>query len=119
MTNSVTFGGMLRNLRIEHQKTLSEFANLLDVSVVYVSDVERGKRNPFDEEKINKISEFLKISPTTLLNQAAIDKKIVELSLENKNSIHSQTALALARKWNTISEDELSKIFNILTEEKS
>lgn len=118
MTNSKTFGGLLRELRIKHKKTISELAKLLDVSVVYISDVERGKRNPFDEDKINKISSFLKIDATDLLNQAAMDKKTVELSLEDKNNIHSKTALALARKWDSITEDELNEIFNILTKEE-
>ena len=40
-------GDTLRRTRHNAERTLGDVARLLDVSVVYVSDLERGNRRPF------------------------------------------------------------------------
>lgn len=105
-----TFGGRLRELRSKQDVTLKELANELGVSVVYISDIERGRRNPPSGENINKIAKFLSTSPTELLNYADRYRDRVELSLNT----NSDTALALARQWDTISEEQAKEILNIL-----
>ncbi len=115
---SSAFGVQLRDLRIKCKKTLKDLAEALDVSVVYVSDIERGKRNPPAQDKIHKIASFFHTSPSTLLEAAALDRDRVELELDGEaESMSSRTALALARRWSTISDEELNEIMKILSKE--
>ncbi|MBQ7609083.1 MAG: helix-turn-helix transcriptional regulator [Desulfovibrionaceae bacterium] len=58
-----TFGPTIRKLREGLNKSMKDLANLLGVSVVYISDIERGRRNPPQGEKLHKIAEFLSVSP--------------------------------------------------------
>ena len=64
------FGEVLRQLRREAELTLGDLARLLDVSTVYVSDVERGNRKPFTRVRILKIADFLGKDPNELLKAA-------------------------------------------------
>ena len=45
-TNTTTFGGFLRRKREESKITLRKLAVELDCSAPYLSDVEKGHRNP-------------------------------------------------------------------------
>jgi transcriptional regulator with XRE-family HTH domain len=49
----------LRACRKKADKTLGDLAQALDVSVVYVSDVERGNRPPFRPDLIDTADAFL------------------------------------------------------------
>ena len=51
---SSSFGPFLRSVREKLGKTMKQVADLLEVSTVYISDIERGKRNPPSEDKIKK-----------------------------------------------------------------
>ena len=44
------------------KKKLKDIAEELGVSVGFVSDVEQGRRKPYDEEKTEKLIEFLQFS---------------------------------------------------------
>lgn len=50
------FGERLRALRKKADKTLGDVAGVLNVSVVYVSDVERGNRPPLRPDLIDKVA---------------------------------------------------------------
>lgn len=76
------FGALLRLTRQQAGRTLADVARLLDVSVVYVSDVERGQRRPFGNERIVRIAELLQVDPTPLLTAAAIDKGMIEYVID-------------------------------------
>lgn len=116
MTSS--FGEKLRNLRIENKKTLKDLADELGVSVVYISDVERGRRSPLSDKKIQQIAPMLNTSATVLQNCADKDRNRVELSLD-KNPLFSNTALALARGWDTMTEEEAEQIMKILNKDNA
>ena len=68
------FGDLLRKLRRKADKTLGDVARLLGVSVVYVSDVERGNRKPFSNERIVLIARFLGESPDLLIEKPPFGK---------------------------------------------
>jgi transcriptional regulator with XRE-family HTH domain len=65
------FGSLLRKTRQGTKKTLGDLAKALDVSVVYVSDIERGNRAPFRAELIEKAADFLGVDARELLRAAA------------------------------------------------
>ena len=61
---NMRYGQFLRSKRIgdSRELTLKDVAEELGVSVSFVSDVEQGRRKPYDEAKTQKIIEFLKLS---------------------------------------------------------
>ena len=58
---NMRYGQFLRAKRIADSRelTLRHIADVLGVSVSFVSDVEQGRRKPYDEEKTRKLVEFL------------------------------------------------------------
>lgn len=61
------FGTALRRLRQAAGKTQRDFAKVLAVSTVYVSDVERGNRKPFTSARIFKVAALLNADPGPLI----------------------------------------------------
>ena len=57
------FGEMISKKRTEKKITLRKLAELLNVSPAFLSDVERGRRNPFDDRaKLDQLSELFNLS---------------------------------------------------------
>ena len=61
---NMRYGRFLRSKRVSDSRelTLREVAEELGVSVSFVSDVEQGRRLPYDEEKTQKLIKFLHLS---------------------------------------------------------
>ena len=62
--NNMRYGRFLRSKRVSDSRelTLREIAEELGVSISFVSDVEQGRRLPYDEEKTRKMIKFLHLS---------------------------------------------------------
>ena len=60
------FGEYLRKKRLEDPRelTMQDLANHLDISTSYMSEVENGRRNPFDHKRLEQIAEFLNLNET-------------------------------------------------------
>ena len=69
------FGDLLRNTRKKAGKSMLDVAQHLGVSVVFVSDVERGNRAPFTPDKILKVAELLEVDPEPLLQGCSRDSR--------------------------------------------
>lgn len=104
------FGEKLRELREGSKKRLKDLADALDCSVVYVSDVELGRRNPPSAERIKKIASFLKKDPTELLDLAAHERRRIELEINENKPKHAKAALLLARQWDHFTDDEIERL---------
>lgn len=104
------FGERLRELREGSKKRLKDLADALDCSVVYVSDIELGRRNPPSAERIIKIAKFLKKDPTELLNLADNERKRIELDINENKPKHAKTALLLARSWDHLTDDQVENL---------
>lgn len=63
MNTYVNFGEFIKTKREEKQITLRKMAELLDCSAPFLSDVEKDRRNPFDMEKLELLSDILGLSP--------------------------------------------------------
>ena len=61
---NMRYGQFLRSKRISDSRelTLKDVAEELGVSFSFVSDVEQGRRKPYDEEKTQKLIRFLNFS---------------------------------------------------------
>lgn len=111
------FGPFLRSVREKLGKTMRQVADVLGVSVVYISDIERGRRNPPSEKMIKSMAEFLQISPEILLEKAAQEKGKVELEIKGTNPKVSEAALVLARKWPNLTEEKANELIKLLEKE--
>lgn len=63
MNTYANFGEFIKTKREEKQITLRKMAELLDCSAPFLSDVEKDRRNPFDMEKLELLSDILRLSP--------------------------------------------------------
>ena len=61
---NMRYGQFLRSKRLSDSRelTLKDIAAELGVSISFVSDVEQGRRKPYDEEKTEKLIAFLHLS---------------------------------------------------------
>lgn len=113
---SERFGEALRRTRHNAERTLGDVAELLGVSVVYVSDVERGNRRPFNNERILKIAKFVNADPTPLIVAATAERGVIEYDITRANpleaSVVSDLFSGLARGG--VTDEQLEQIKRIL-----
>lgn len=110
------FGDTLRRTRQEAGKTLGDVARLLGLSVVYVSDVERGNRRPFSNERILKVATFLKTDPAPLIALADVDKGVIEYDISKAKPIEARVVgdLVSGLARGGVTEEQLERISKIL-----
>ena len=110
------FGEALRRHRRDAKKTQGDVARLLGVSVVYVSDIERGNRKPFSNNRITRIAEFIEADPIPLIAAAAAERGFIEYDMANARpleaSVVGDLVSGLARGG--VSDDQLEEIKKIL-----
>ena len=118
------FGQLVRTLRLEKSILMGDMASDLKVSPSYLSAVEFGRRAvPKDWPK--KISEIL------LLDEAAREELercahlssakstgSLKLELDELDSLQQEVAVEFARKINSLTEQELQQIKNMLLEDR-
>ena len=78
--NEHNFGEFLQNKRQDRGITLRRMAEMLSVSASFLSDVEKGRRNSLDIDKLVLIRQILTLSEEeyqTMLNLAGRQRKTV------------------------------------------
>lgn len=119
----ITFGGFVRDKRIENNITLRKLAGELDIVPAYMSDIENGHRYPPAKDKIEKIAEVLHLSQeeTNLLFDLAAGNKKNAVSPDLADYIMSsekcRQALRLARDVNA-GDKMWDKIISLLESQK-
>ena len=110
------FGDALRKRRRDAGKTLSDVAGVLGVSVVYLSDVERGNRRPLDSDRIIRIAKFLKTDAAPLINAADRERGVIEYDISKAGPLEADVVggLVSGLARGGVSEDQLKKIKRIL-----
>ena len=59
----MNFGSLLSKKRLEKGYSLRKFAEKMDITASYLSDIEKSRRNPISNlEKLNEIAECLSLS---------------------------------------------------------
>ncbi|XDD52527.1 helix-turn-helix domain-containing protein (plasmid) [Leptospira sp. WS92.C1] len=112
------FGSFLRENRERAKVRLNELAKVLEISSVYLSDIELGRRNPPSDEKLALISEKLQITFEDLKEKSIQYRKKAEFDVSDSSSEKSQLALKMARVWKDISEEDAVKISKFLVDMK-
>ena len=108
------FGKLLRKTRKDAGKSMGDLARHLQVSVPYISDVERGNRSPFIQGRLLEVARFLGSDPARLLGAAAREKGAFELDAASVTEKAREVGAALARGWSGLSDEDLEKIRAIL-----
>ena len=110
------FGDALRRRRRNAKKTLGEIAKLLDVSVVYVSDIERGNRRPFSNERIVKIAKFIEADPAPLIAAAQVERGVIEYDTTKAKPLEVDVVggLVSGLARGGVTNDQLKRIKKIL-----
>ena len=110
------FGETLRRTRQSAERTLGDVARLLDVSVVYVSDVERGNRRPFRNERILKVARLLEADPAPLIAAADVEKGVIEYDISKAKPLEARVVgdLVSGLARGGVTEDQLERIRTIL-----
>ncbi len=110
------FGDALRRARQNAGKTLGDVARLLEVSVVYVSDVERGNRRPFGNERILRLAKFLNVDSAPLIAAADIEKGVIEYDISSAKPLEAAVVgdLVSGLARGGVTDDQLEQIREIL-----
>ena len=101
------FGEFVSERRKEKKISLRRMAELLDLSPSYWSDIEKGRRNPPNINKLQEIANILGISHAELdgmIDMASEDRDEIPMDLPNyiKESNLARTALRKARKMDEV-----------------
>ena len=110
------FGDTLRKTRQKAKRTLGDVARMLGVSVVYVSDVERGNRRPFGNERILKVARFLEADPAPLIAAADVEKGVIEYAISKAKPLEARVVgdLVSGLARGGVTDDQLERIRTIL-----
>jgi transcriptional regulator with XRE-family HTH domain len=110
------FGELLRKLRRKEDKTMGDLARLLSLSVVYVSDVERGNRKPFSNERIIKVATYLKEDPAALIEAADLERGFIEYDIRKARPLEVDVVggLVAGLARGGVTDEQLQNIKTIL-----
>ena len=113
---SARFGKVVRDARTAARKSLKEVADQLGFTVAYLSDIERGNRNPPAEGVIRVWARLVGEDVERLLFLAQIERRTVELSVDRQrvDAPKNQVAVALARSWDELDDEEYQRILDIV-----
>ena len=109
-------GKLLRKLRIERDEYLRDMAERLNITSSYLSAIENGKRRmPLDY--IERIGESYGLSQEQLVQMqkaASHEQQKVEIKLEAASAQKKYAALAFARDFDKLNDDQLEEIRKII-----
>jgi transcriptional regulator with XRE-family HTH domain len=111
------FGRYIRAERVAADISLRKAAKALNVSAVYLGEVERGVRPPLKEDHWDALIRAIPtIDRDTLLERLTVKSRPVQLDLRDAPPQYQDLGLALARRIDkkNISTDELEKLIRIL-----
>jgi transcriptional regulator with XRE-family HTH domain len=123
LSRKTLFGDRLRGLRRAKGLSLADLADALKCSIVFISDVERGKRNPPSPKKIRAL--LVRMGEQTrlleMLKLAAQSRQSIEIPVEGKNDQVADMLVALARRCDEGGMDDAlaRKIKDILDQEEA
>ena len=110
------FGEFMRVLRIKHHEIMGDIADMLGVSLPFLSAVENGKRN-VPADWVDKIVSHYSLSPEKtqeLLEAIEQSKTQMKLDLKSSEFFQRTAALQFARSFDNMDEDTAKRIIELL-----
>jgi transcriptional regulator with XRE-family HTH domain len=107
-------GKELRKLRIEREERLQDMADALGISPAFLSAVEIGHKSPPDDfaDRVIKAHGFKGDEAEAIVR--AVDRSRKTFRLTPASPVARDTAGLLARKFNTLSDEQLLNIRSLL-----
>lgn len=108
-------GRILRTIRIERNELLYDMAQKLGVSSAFLSSVETGKKAvPLDwPAKLTKLYNLDSQKTYEIVNAANEATKQIRLAISNTNHGKRDLALSFARRFESMTEEEVEAIRSI------
>ena len=105
--NHNQFGEFIAEKRKDKEISLRRMAELLELSPAYWSDIEKGRRNPPNINKLEELSKILQLSQEEIdrmIDMASEDRDEIPMDLPDyiKDSNLAKVALRKARKMDEI-----------------
>jgi len=107
-------GKELRKLRIDREERLLDMAARLDKSAAFISALEVGKKTPPSDFEEIVIKAYGLVSKAAESMRQAADASRKAFTLQPNNALARDTAGLLARRMNSLSDDQLLEIQEIL-----
>lgn len=116
-----TLGRELRILRMDNQELLKDMAEKLNVTPAYLSSIENGKRTPPKKmvEQIIFIYSCSEVLSNKLWDAYYDTVEEVNLSISSASNQQKELGLVFARKFNQLTENQISSIMSILNNKRS
>lgn len=108
-------GKELRKLRVDRDERLLDMSERLDKSSAFISAVERGTKSPPSGFEEIVIRAYQLVGEAALAMRRAADRSRKAFTLEAQSPLARDTAGLMARRMNSLSEDDLKSILEILT----
>ena len=111
------FGKMLRAYREAARVSMGALARQLEISVTYLSDVERETRAPLSPERIQAASRFMRLGKEEedqLLKAAQEHRGVVELGANHLTPKGWEASTALMRGWPKYTDRQFEKLADFL-----
>ena len=110
------FGEFMRVLRIKHHEIMGDIADMLGVSLPFLSAVENGKRN-VPADWVDKIVSHYNLSPEEtqeLLEAIEQSKTQMKIDLKSSDFFQRTAAMQFARSFDNMDEDTAKRIIELL-----
>ena len=108
------FGKIMRMLRIEHNETMKDIADLLGVTASFLSAVENGKRNIPSKWSAILTNHYSKDESTKLLESIDLSKTQVTFNLQGVEPFKRELILQFEQSFNAIDESMAREIIKLL-----
>ena len=109
-------GKLLRKIIVDNDEYLKDMANHLGITSSYLSAIENGKRkmSPDYLERISDIYKLTKIQFEQLQKANSLEQRKVEIDIQTTSPEKKYAALAFARDFDKLSEEQLERIRKII-----
>ena len=109
-------GKLLRKIRVDNDEYLKDMANHLGITSSYLSAIENGKRK-MPPDYLERISDIYKLTKTQfeqLQKANGLEQRKVEIDIQTTSPEKKYAALAFARDFDKLSEEQLERIRKII-----
>ena len=107
---------MLSKERTSRKISLRDLGKAVDLSAIYLSDIERGSRKPPALQVVRRIAEALGMDPAPFLREALKERLSLDLSV--RDAKRQEAAVALARAWDQMGDDDFEDLIQLLRSAK-
>jgi len=93
---------------------LRDLAGHLKVSLPYLSDVERGMREPLSNDRIVKAADKLGGDACMLIEEAIRDRGFMLLEIDDRDDLRVKAAMMLTVAFTKAADEIVAKIVHVL-----